>query len=151
FGPDHRRPANPGGDGADMRTAAQIAVLLGLAVGVVGAIAALEIGPWRAGEPASSTPPRAPPAAAWAAVAPGGVERRSGEVRVAAAAIGRIVEVPVRVGDRVAAGDVLVRLDDQEARARVAAAKAEVTARKLDRDEQATAGAPEHATAPARA
>lgn len=54
----------------------------------------------------------------------------SGRVRVAtrvavAAEIGgRVVAIPVREGDRVAAGDILLRLDDAEARAAVAEARA---------------------------
>ena len=36
---------------------------------------------------------------------------------------GRLVEIPVQVGDRVEAGDVLVRLDDTDAKAQVAQAE----------------------------
>jgi HlyD family secretion protein len=74
----------------------------------------------------------------WAAVAPGRVEPRSREVRIAAPAPGRIAEVLVQPNDQVFAGELLVRLDDAEALARVAAAEAQVALRKRARDEQST-------------
>ena len=47
----------------------------------------------------------------------------------------------MRVNDRVAEGEVLIRLDDVEARTRLAAADAEASARKRERDAQpGTAG-----------
>lgn len=70
----------------------------------------------------------------WTATAPGRVEPRGGEVRLAALASGRLAEVVVAVNDRVQAGDLLARLDDDDARARLAAADAELAARKRDRD-----------------
>ncbi len=73
-------------------------------------------------------------AAQWAASAPGRVEPRGGEVRIGAQAPGRIVEVTAEANDRVRAGDLLVRLDDEDARAKVLAAEAEAAARKRDRD-----------------
>lgn len=77
----------------------------------------------------------------WIAAAPGRVEPRSGQIRVGSLAPGRILEVNAQVGDRVTKGDVLIRLDDKEARARLAAAEAEVSVRQRDRDAQAeTAG-----------
>jgi HlyD family secretion protein len=72
----------------------------------------------------------------WAAVAPGLVEPRSGEIRVFAPIVGRISEVPVAVNDKVVADEPLVRLDDEEARARVAAQRAEVAMREKERDEK---------------
>jgi HlyD family secretion protein len=47
---------------------------------------------------------------------------------------GRIAEVAVRLNDRVMAGDLLIRLDDEDARARVAAADAEAAVRRRERD-----------------
>ncbi len=70
----------------------------------------------------------------WVASAPGRVEPRGGEVRLSAQAPGRVGEVFVRVNDRVQAGDVLVMLDDEDARARLAAAEAEEAVRRRDRD-----------------
>jgi HlyD family secretion protein len=55
----------------------------------------------------------------WQAVAPGQVEPRSGEINVAAPVIGVISEVLVKPNDTVFAGEALVRLDDDEARARL--------------------------------
>jgi len=77
----------------------------------------------------------------WVAAAPGRVEPRSGQIRVGATASGRITDVMVRVNDRVVEGEVLLKLDDVEARARLVAADAELAARKRERDAQpATAG-----------
>ena len=74
-------------------------------------------------KPASADAPRrraAPSKAAaarrcaWAASAPGRVEPAGGEVRIGAQMPGRIAEVLVALNDKVAAGDLLVRLDDEE-------------------------------------
>src|SRR5215470_20332899 len=74
----------------------------------------------------------------WQAVAPGRVEPRSGEIRIAAEMVGRIAEVLVSVNDKVFAGEPLVRLDDGEARARVATAEAQIALRKRARNDQST-------------
>jgi HlyD family secretion protein len=73
----------------------------------------------------------------WQAVAPGLVEARSGEIKIWAAIIGRISEVPVSANDKVLAGEPLLRLDDEEARARIAMAQAQVAMRKRARNDQA--------------
>jgi HlyD family secretion protein len=73
----------------------------------------------------------------WQAVAPGLVEARSGEIKIWAPVIGRISEIPVNANDKVLAGEPLVRLDDQEARARIAMAQAQVAMRKRARNDQA--------------
>ncbi|MCL4764893.1 MAG: efflux RND transporter periplasmic adaptor subunit [Hyphomicrobiaceae bacterium] len=93
---------------------------------------------------ASLAPPVTQGAAAksdWLASAPGRVEPRGGEVRLSAQAPGRVVEVLARVNDRVQAGDLLVRLDEEEARARLAAAEAEEAVRRRERDAE-TVGKP---------
>ena len=72
----------------------------------------------------------------WQAVAPGLVEPRSGEIKIFAPVIGRIGEVPVAVNDKVVADEPLVRLDDEEARARIAAQRAEVAMREKARNEK---------------
>lgn len=72
----------------------------------------------------------------WEAVAPGLVEPGSGEINMLASVIGRIREVLVSVGDRVAVGEPLVRLDDAEARARLATAQAQYSMRKRARNDQ---------------
>jgi HlyD family secretion protein len=70
----------------------------------------------------------------WAASAPGRVEPRDGEVRIGTAAAGRVEFVAVKSGSRVRAGDLLVQLDDEDARARIAGALAEVAVRRRERD-----------------
>lgn len=81
-----------------------------------------------------------PNQAKWDAIAPGRIEPRTQEVKVVASVAGRIAEVRVRPNDKVAAGDLLVRLDEDEARARVAAAEAQVAARQRIRDDQKKKG-----------
>lgn len=78
--------------------------------------------------------PVALPPPQWIAAAPGRVEPKSGEIKLASAVLGRIAEVLVKINDRVEEGDILVRLDDDEIRARIFAADAEVGARKRERD-----------------
>ena len=73
----------------------------------------------------------------WQAVAPGRVEPVSGEIRIAAPLAGLIAEVPVKTGDKVAAGELLVRLKDQEVEARIASVEAQIAMRKRARNDQA--------------
>jgi HlyD family secretion protein len=82
------------------------------------------------------TKPKATPPSttAWAASAPGRVEPSGGEVRIGAQGPGRIAEVLVALNDRVAAGDLMVRLDDDELIGRVNSALAEAAIRKRERD-----------------
>src|SRR3954467_5003465 len=56
---------------------------------------------------------------AWVAAAPGRVEPRSGQIRIGAALAGRVVAVAVKANDKVATDEVLIRLEDKEARARL--------------------------------
>jgi len=77
----------------------------------------------------------------WEAVALGRVEPRSGEIRIAAAAPGRIADVPVKASEAIFAGELLLRLDDEEALARLAEAEAEVALRKRARNDQSTPAA----------
>src|SRR3974377_940555 len=69
--------------------------------------------------------------------APGGVEPVSGEIKIAAPLAGLIAEVPVKAGDKVAAGELLVRLRDRELQARIANAEAQIAMRKRARTDQA--------------
>ncbi|MEQ1614076.1 MAG: HlyD family efflux transporter periplasmic adaptor subunit, partial [Hyphomicrobiaceae bacterium] len=69
----------------------------------------------------------------WIAAAPGRVEPRFGEVRISSGILGQVSEVLVKVNDPVEADELLIRLDDDESRARLAAAEAEAGARKRDR------------------
>jgi HlyD family secretion protein len=70
----------------------------------------------------------------WAASAAGRVEPVGGEVRIGTPMPGRIAEVMVAGGDKVVAGDPLLRLEDDELVGRVNAALAEATVRKRERD-----------------
>jgi HlyD family secretion protein len=73
----------------------------------------------------------------WQAVAPGRVEPWSGEIKITAPVIGRIGEVLVKPNDVVFLGELMVRLHDDEIRARVATADAQVAMRKRARNDQA--------------
>jgi HlyD family secretion protein len=110
---------------------------------IVAAVVALGIGYYvpqtfsqKSPNTANAETPKAPPKAAWAASAPGRVEPLGGEIRITAQAPGRIAEVLVGVNDKVAAGDLMVRLADEDLVARVHAARADVAARKRDRDNE---------------
>jgi HlyD family secretion protein len=83
---------------------------------------------------ARSQPAASADATKWAAVAPGRIEPHGGEIRIASEMPGRLVSVAVQLNDRVEAGDLLAQTDDSEAAARLAAANAEVNARKLARE-----------------
>lgn len=72
----------------------------------------------------------------WVAAAPGRVEPKSGIIRVGAQLVGRIAEVNVKRNDKVEEGELLIRLDDEEARARLQAAETEAASRKRERDAQ---------------
>lgn len=83
----------------------------------------------------------AAPAHQWAASATGRVEPRYGEVRMSSQVPGKIIEVLAATNDKVQAGDLLVRLDDQEIYAKMVAAAAEVGVRQRERgEEEAVAG-----------
>ncbi len=86
--------------------------------------------------PASMAGPAvaAAPQIDWVAAAPGRVEPKSGEIRIGSALLGRVAEVMVKVDDTVEEGELLIRLDDEEARARLAAAEAEAQARRKEKD-----------------
>lgn len=143
---DHRGNERGGG------TARRLAILAGLAsLGLAGFAVALIITPGnpiqiRFNVPSAST--TSTPASttlgaqlAWVAAAPGRVEPRSGQLRIAPGAVGRVEAIAVKMNDRVADGEVLIRLEDKEARARLSAAEAEAAVRKRERDAQpATAG-----------
>ena len=92
----------------------------------------------------AEVPEKAPPPTArtWAASAPGRVEPLDGEVRISALMPGRIAEVLVQRNDKAAAGDLMVRLDDEELLARYASATAEAAIRKRERDATEATGRP---------
>ncbi len=76
----------------------------------------------------------APSYPTWAASATGRVEPKSGEVHVTSEVRGRIEDVAVDVNDRVKAGDLLVRLDDDLALTKVASATADANVRERERN-----------------
>jgi HlyD family secretion protein len=88
-----------------------------------------------------SAEPGAGGQSSWEAVALGRVEPRSGEIRIAAAAPGRITDVPVKANEAVFAGELLVRLDDEDALARLTEADAQVALHKRARNDQPTPAA----------
>jgi HlyD family secretion protein len=80
--------------------------------------------------------------AEWAASAPGRVEPSGGEVRIGAQVPGRVAEVLVAANDKVAGGDLLVRLEDDDLVPRIHAAATEVAVRKRERDSADAIGRP---------
>ncbi len=82
----------------------------------------------------------AAPVAQWAASATGRVEPKDGEVRIASQVPGKIIEVLAKTNDQVKAGDLLVRLDDQDIYVKIAAALAEVGVREREREEEKVTG-----------
>ena len=76
----------------------------------------------------------------WAASATGRVEPKSREVRMSAEVPGRIVDIPTALNDRIKAGDLLVRLDDDDALTKVTAANAEAQVRVRERNEEDARG-----------
>ncbi len=119
---------------------------------IVAAVVALGVGYWvpqtlssKSAETAKVEQPSKAAATvkgSWAASAPGRVEPAGGEVRITAQTPGRIAEVLIAANDKVLAGDLLVRLDDEELLARVHSAAAEVAIRKRDRDNNDAVGRP---------
>ena len=91
---------------------------------------------------AAAAKPKAAPKSLWAASAPGRVESVGGEVRISPQVPGRIAEVFVSLNDKVAAGDILARLDDEELIGRVNSAVAEAAVRKRERDNTEATGKP---------
>jgi HlyD family secretion protein len=77
----------------------------------------------------------------WEAVAPGRIEPRSGEIKVAPVIVGRIAEVLVKVNDAVFAGEPMIRIEDEQVRARLAKARTEVNLTKRRRAAPAKGGA----------
>jgi len=78
----------------------------------------------------------------WAASATGRVEPKDGEVRVTTQTAGEIVAVHVKTNDKIAAGDVMVQIDDTDLVDKLAAARAEAQVRVRERDEEPAAKGP---------
>lgn len=75
-------------------------------------------------------------AGGWTASAPGRVEPRDGEIRIGAQMPGRVAQVLVRMNDKVKAGDLMVRLADEEIAAKISGATAEAAVRRRERDSE---------------
>jgi HlyD family secretion protein len=75
------------------------------------------------------------PEPAWAAAAPGRIEPKGRALRIVAPSPAVIKEVLAGLNDQVQKGDLLIRLDDEELKAKLAAAKAQVAVRTTDRDD----------------
>src|SRR6185436_15614502 len=86
----------------------------------------------------NASKPKAAPKSGWATSAAGRVEPTGGEVRIGTQAPGRVAEVLVSLNDKVVAGDLLARVDDEELIGRANAALAEATVRKRERDSTET-------------
>lgn len=76
----------------------------------------------------------------WVAAAPGRVEPKSGEIRLGTTLLGRVEEVLVKVDDKVEEGELLIRLDDQEARAKLTSAEAQAEAQREEREKNFASG-----------
>jgi HlyD family secretion protein len=76
----------------------------------------------------------------WQAVSPGRVEPCSGQIKVATAVIGVVDKVLVKTNDKVFAGEPMIHLADDELRARLAAAEAQVAMRERARDDKSATG-----------
>jgi HlyD family secretion protein len=72
----------------------------------------------------------------WLVVAPGRIEPVSGEIKIMSPVAGVIGEVFVRANTAVFAGEPLVRLADEEAQARLAAAETQVALRRKVRNDE---------------
>lgn len=120
-----------------LRTIAIIAALVGAALGGYF----LSEGLYGSGSDTSKAATADEQEVRWVAAAPGRVEPGSGEFRIGAAILGLVADVPVKINDSVEQGELLIRLEDEEARARLAAAEAEEGLRRRQRDAQpATSG-----------
>lgn len=76
----------------------------------------------------------------WVAAAPGRVEPKSGDIRLGTTLLGRVDEVLVKVDDKVEESELLIRLDDSEARARLTSAEADAEAQREDRERNFASG-----------
>lgn len=113
-----------GGMGKLLARSAMLAALV--AIGLGGYML------WSPAKPAATV--AAPREVPWVAAAPGRVEPLSGEYRIGASMPGRIAEVTVAVNGFVEQDEVVVRLDDEEPRARLTAAEIEASVRQRERD-----------------
>ena len=116
----------------------RIILLAAVAAGALALAVSRISGPATDVKTATATTAVAPaptsPKGPWAASAPGRVEPRGGEIRLSPQSAGRIVEVLASVTEKVKAGDLLIKLDTTDVESRLAAAEAEVSVRRRERD-----------------
>ncbi|MGI9379884.1 MAG: HlyD family secretion protein [Methyloligellaceae bacterium] len=77
---------------------------------------------------ATAASEKAEPRLTWAAAAPGRVEPKSGEIHLRSDLIGKVTVLAVNEGDRVIAGQLLFKQDDETALANLRKAEAEIEA-----------------------
>lgn len=82
----------------------------------------------------------APPPINWVAAAPGRIEPKSGELRLGTTYLGRVDELLIKVDDKVEEGELLIRLDDAEARAKLTSAETQAEALREEREKQFASG-----------
>jgi HlyD family secretion protein len=90
----------------------------------------------RTSDATGASQPAATRQSTWQASAAGRVEPKGGRVQVRPEASGTILQVTAAVKDRVEKGDILALLDSSEIEARIEAARAEVSVRVGERDEE---------------
>jgi HlyD family secretion protein len=91
---------------------------------------------------ADKAPVRMSPEAeiSWIAAAPGRVEPKSGEIRIGTGILGRVIKVHAAVDEKVEEGELLVQLDDSEARARLTSAETQAEALREEREKAFASG-----------
>ncbi|HRD74342.1 MAG TPA: efflux RND transporter periplasmic adaptor subunit [Hyphomicrobiaceae bacterium] len=113
------------------KSAALLGLVVAVAASALTAFAVTQLNDPRRQDRDKAAPP---PRALWAAAAPGRIEPKGGEFRIGPQSSGRIVDVVVQLNDRVVAGELLARLDDEELLTRMAAMETENAVRKRERD-----------------
>ena len=111
-----------------------IVIILALALAAIGGYLLSE-GIYGDSDTAKDAASEEANAVEWVAAAPGRVEPGSGEIRVGSSLLGKVAEVPVEINDKVEDGQLLIRLDDEEARANLAAAEADEGLARNQRDD----------------
>lgn len=120
-------------DVATLLVAGSMAAIIGYGVSSTSFSAT---GPHYQGSQAFAQTNPAAPKPQWATSATGRVEPIDGEVRISSQVGGKIDEIFVATNDKVKAGDLLVKLDDDEIYVKLLAAKAEVGVRERERNEE---------------
>jgi HlyD family secretion protein len=118
-----------------------LAAILALAISLTAAYlpqwdASTEPGGTTVASVAGESVAKADTAAVWAASAPGRIKPKGGEIGIVPEAQGVLTAVHAKVNDTVQAGDPIAVIKDDDAIARLAAARAEVRVRLAERDEE---------------